>query len=85
MTLIATAATFVRSKPLASLCANTHVSLLSSHAQRHLEIVLFNRHDGGSSGAIWKALNNSGLNATSLSLESAANKVDEEASMRAQR
>ena len=34
--------------------------------QRHLEILLFNRVDGGSSGAIWKALSQSGLGATSL-------------------
>ena len=34
--------------------------------QRHLEILLFNRTDGGSSGAIWKALSQSGLGSTSL-------------------
>ena len=34
--------------------------------QRHLEILLYQRFDGGSSGAIWKALNNSGLQSTSL-------------------
>ena len=34
--------------------------------QRHLEILLFNRTDGGSSGAIWKALSQSGLDSTSL-------------------
>jgi hypothetical protein len=34
--------------------------------QRHLEILLFNRADGGSSGAIWKVLNLSGLSSTSL-------------------
>ena len=34
--------------------------------QRHLEILLFNRVDGGSSGAIWKVLNVSGLSSTSL-------------------
>ena len=37
-----------------------------SFAQRHLEILLYQRFDGGSSGAIWKALNNSGLQSTSL-------------------
>ena len=40
--------------------------LLRWVCQRHLEIVLFNRGDGGSSGAIWKALNATGLNATGL-------------------
>ena len=34
--------------------------------QRHLEILLYNRVDGGSSGAIWKALSQSGLGGTSL-------------------
>ena len=34
--------------------------------QRHLEILLMNRTDGGSSGAIWKALSASGLGSTSL-------------------
>ena len=34
--------------------------------QRHLEILLYNRVDGGSSGAIWKALSQSGLGSTSL-------------------
>ena len=34
--------------------------------QRHLEILLFRRTDGGSSGAIWKTLNMSGLQSTSL-------------------
>jgi len=34
--------------------------------QRHLEIILFNRGDGGSSGAIWKAIANTGLDSTSL-------------------
>jgi integrase len=34
--------------------------------QRSLEILLFHRTDGGSTGAIWKALNNSGLQSTSL-------------------
>ena len=34
--------------------------------QRHLEALLFGRSDGGSSGAIWKILNISGLGATSL-------------------
>ena len=41
-------------------------SLRSLFAQRHLEILLYQRFDGGSSGAIWKALNNSGLQSTSL-------------------
>jgi len=40
--------------------------LLRWICQRHLEILLFNRGDGGSSGAIWKALSNAGLDATSL-------------------
>jgi hypothetical protein len=35
-------------------------------AQRHLEVLLYNRGDGGSSGAIWKILNVSGLGSTSL-------------------
>ena len=39
--------------------------LLRWVCQRHLEI-LYNRTDGGSSGAIWKALINSGLQSTSL-------------------
>ena len=34
--------------------------------QRHLEIVLFGRSDGGSSGPIWKALHGAGLGSTSL-------------------
>jgi len=34
--------------------------------QRHLEILLFGRGDGGSSGAIWKILNVSGLGSTAL-------------------
>ena len=34
--------------------------------QRSLEILLFRRTDGGSTGAIWKALNNTGLQSTSL-------------------
>jgi len=34
--------------------------------QRHLEILLFGRVDGGSSGAIWKILNISALGSTSL-------------------
>jgi hypothetical protein len=34
--------------------------------QRHLEILLFRRTDGGSSGAIWKLLSASGLGSTSL-------------------
>jgi hypothetical protein len=35
--------------------------------QRHLEILLYNRAaDGGSSGAIWKILNVSGLGSTAL-------------------
>jgi hypothetical protein len=34
--------------------------------QRTLEILLFRRTDGGSTGAIWKALNNTGLQSTSL-------------------
>ena len=35
--------------------------------QRHLEILLFNRGEsGGSSGAIWKALSQAGLDSTSL-------------------
>ena len=31
-----------------------------------MAVLLFNRTDGGSSGAIWKALNISGLSGTSL-------------------
>ena len=34
--------------------------------QRSLEILLFRRTDGGSTGAIWKALNSTGLQSTSL-------------------
>ena len=34
--------------------------------QRSLEVLLFRRTDGGSTGAIWKALNNTGLQSTSL-------------------
>ena len=34
--------------------------------QRHLEILLYGRSDGGSSGPIWKLLNVSGLGSTSL-------------------
>ena len=34
--------------------------------QRHLEIILLGRTDGGSSGAIWKILNVSGLGSTAL-------------------
>ena len=34
--------------------------------QRTLEILLFRRTDGGSTGAIWKALHNTGLQSTSL-------------------
>lgn len=34
--------------------------------QRHLEMLLFSRFDGGSTGAVWKALNLSGLDSTSL-------------------
>ena len=34
--------------------------------QRHLEILLFNRVDGGSSGAIWKSLSATGMGNTTL-------------------
>ena len=44
--------------------------------QRHLEILLFGRVDGGSSGAIWKILNVSALGSTSLCCARKA--VDEE-------
>ena len=33
---------------------------------RHLEMLLYSRFDGGSTGAVWKALNQCGLDATSL-------------------
>ena len=36
--------------------------------QRHLEILLFGRTDGGSTGAIWKILNVSALGSTALSV-----------------
>ena len=34
--------------------------------QRHLEILLYNRVDGGSTGAIWKALSATGMGSTAL-------------------
>ena len=40
--------------------------------QRHLEMVLYNRSDGGSTGAIWKLLNAAGLGRTTLSINKAA-------------
>ena len=40
--------------------------MLTWVCQRHLEILLYGRTDGGSSGAIWKVLNASGLDRTSL-------------------
>ena len=44
--------------------------------QRHLECVLYNRDaDGGSSGPIWKLLNQSGLGATALQVSVAAVKA----------
>ena len=39
---------------------------LTTESCANSEILLFKRTDGGSSGAIWKALNNSGLQSTSL-------------------
>ena len=44
--------------------------------QRHLECVLYNRSsDGGSSGAVWKLLNQSGLGSTALQVNAAAMKA----------
>ena len=40
--------------------------ILAWVCQRHLEILLFNRGDGGSSGAIWKALSATGMGSTAL-------------------
>lgn len=40
--------------------------------QRHLEMVLYNRSDGGSTGAIWKLLNSAGLGRTTLVVNKAA-------------
>ena len=40
--------------------------MLAWVCQRHLEILLFNRVDGGSSGAIWKALSATGMGSTAL-------------------
>mgnify|MGYP003318314044 CR=1 FL=1 len=40
--------------------------------QRYVEIVLFNRYDGGSSGAISKILNKNGLGSTAWTINAAA-------------
>ena len=41
--------------------------------QRHLECILYNREaDGGSSGAIWKLMNQCGLGSTALKVTAAA-------------
>ena len=46
------------------------VFALDSH--RYVEIVLFNRYDGGSSGAISKILNKNGLGSTAWTINAAA-------------
>ena len=40
--------------------------------QRHLERILYHRSEGGSTGAIWKLLNKTGMGATALQVNSAA-------------
>ena len=40
--------------------------------QRHIEAILYKRSEGGSSGAIWKLLNQTGLGRTALSVNAAA-------------
>ena len=51
---------------------STSAPLLLFVYQRHLERVLYNRSEGGSTGAIWKLLNASGLGRTALQVNSAA-------------
>ena len=43
-----------------------HPTMLHWVMQRHVEVVLYGRTDGGSTGAIWKLLNTTGLGRTSL-------------------
>ena len=51
-----------------------HPTMLRWVMQRHVENVLFARSDGGSTGAVWKLLNQTGLGRTSLIVnKSAAN------------
>ena len=40
--------------------------------QRHLEMVLYGRSDGGSTGAVWKLLNQAGLGRTTLAINKEA-------------
>ena len=60
----------------ARACSCLPVPACAPPPQRHLECVLYNRDaDGGSSGPIWKLLNQSGLGATALQVSVAAVKA----------
>ena len=49
-----------------------HPTMLRWVMQRHVEVILYDREDGGSTGAIWKLLSTTGLGRTALIVNKAS-------------